>query len=267
MGSETKAMMADAFGAVRQMNPVLQNYQQNMAEVAASIRGALLDFQTIHDAIVASQPALQLRAIAAERARVKRILDAGYLPNRHVDWTKLHADVPEDDFGSNIEALVHDNWDEIEARFLENDYGDLDGDDSIAVMREALIAHRAGLYRAVVRLVMPEIERSVRLHFGDGRVNDTKIPAEFMKETAELPAGIVFGISGGYDTFRYIEENLYASVRTPDLLADYAANPIPNRHATVHGLLPYNSWQASVNAIFVLDFYLLLIGRVLPYRS
>ena len=40
----------------------------------------------------------------------------------------------------------------------------------------------------------------------------------------------------------------------------FAEEPVPNRHAAVHGLAVYSSMQSSLNAIFMADFIFQAIG-------
>jgi hypothetical protein len=43
-------------------------------------------------------------------------------------------------------------------------------------------------------------------------------------------------------------------VKTPERLAEVAADPVPNRHAALHGLVVYSTRQASMNALIMAEY-------------
>ena len=56
-----------------------------------------------------------------------------------------------------------------------------------------------------------------------------------------------------YETF---EGHLYEQIDDENDRSRFADNPIPNRHAALHGLVPYSSEKSSLNSIFLMDFVL-----------
>ena len=129
-------------------------------------------------------------------------------------------------------------------------------DEAKATFREALAAHEAGFYRSVCRLLFPEIERVVRknLH-GDSLKKDLSGQRQLRKLARNLPVSIA-GRAGffGLHLCRRLSNHLYESVRDDDARRRFSGDPVPNRHAVVHGVVEYSSMQNSLNAIFMTEF-------------
>jgi hypothetical protein len=49
--------------------------------------------------------------------------------------------------------------------------------------------------------------------------------------------------------FERMAHHLYENILTPDKLAALANDPIPNRHAALHGLISYRTMKTSLNAL------------------
>ena len=64
-----------------------------------------------------------------------------------------------------------------------------------------------------------------------------------------VPAGFF-----GLNLFRRLSSHLYETVRDDDARQRFAGDPVPNRHAVVHGLVEYSSMQNSLNALFMTEF-------------
>ena len=47
---------------------------------------------------------------------------------------------------------------------------------------------------------------------------------------------------------------LFTEVKCEEHLEGLKNNPVPNRHAAIHGLLVYSSQQNSLNVIFLADY-------------
>lgn len=129
-------------------------------------------------------------------------------------------------------------------------------DEAKATFREALTAHEARLYRSVSRLLFPEIERVSRkeLH-GDRLTKDLSSQPRLRELTRELPVSVARRAGFfGLHLCRRLSRHLYESVRDDDARQRFADDPVPNRHAVVHGLVEYSSMQSSLNAIFMTEF-------------
>lgn len=57
---------------------------------------------------------------------------------------------------------------------------------------------------------------------------------------------------------------LFQKVRSEEDRERLVQDPIPNRHATLHGLVVYSSQQNSLNSIFIADYIFRIFGQALP---
>ena len=62
------------------------------------------------------------------------------------------------------------------------------------------------------------------------------------------------GVGAVLAQFRRMTNHLYEPVRTEERVAELASDPVPNRHATVHGLVSYSTVQSSLNALIMTEF-------------
>ena len=192
--------------------------------------------------------------------------------------------------GKDIEAIrskvlnyYTNNWQKVrsEIQLKLSDYK-IDGE-AKATFCEALDAHEAGLYRCVCRVLFPEIERLLRTEIlesnihrssykdmikglvdGDSELAHDKSLGDF------TPNGIYQLVLFEYLTKALREKNehattksiygLYTNVRTPESLEIVKQDPVPNRHAAMHGLVVYSTPQNSLNMIFVADYIFQIIG-------
>ena len=129
-------------------------------------------------------------------------------------------------------------------------------DEAKATFREALAAHEAGFYRSVCRLLFPEIERVARRELHKDCVEARITSQTRLRDLAgSLPISVV-GAAGvcGMNLYRRLSSHLYVAVLDDDARRRFAEDPVPNRHAVVHGLVEYSSMQNSLNAIFMTEF-------------
>ena len=129
-------------------------------------------------------------------------------------------------------------------------------DEAKATFREALTAHEAGLYRSVCRLLFPEIERVARKELrGDSLEKDLSGQPPLHELARNLPVSVARRAGFlGLHLCRRLSSHLYKSVWDDDTRQRFAEDPVPNRHAVVHGLVEYSSMQNSLNAIFMTEF-------------
>lgn len=198
-------------------------------------------------------------------ARAKAMEESGWLP---------HYTQPDDLFPPAVDTPTahavldrhyRDNWPTIEAQFRERLAGYLFDDEAKACFREALTAHGHGLYRAVPRLLFPEIERLSREHLRELFIDSTMITS--LKEPREKAENLGFSNlfrSGVFSLRIYAKftSHLYARVKTPEELAAAELDPVPNRHAALHGLVTYSSMQSSLNALIMAEFAMLTIDAL-----
>ena len=149
-----------------------------------------------------------------------------------------------------------------------------------ATLREALDAHEARLYRCVSRVLFPEIERVFRTKLFDGQVGP--IPyKELVSKLVGEDRSLGDFMSGGFyelDIFGHLTKHiengdksegskfiygLFQKVGSEEDQERLMQDPIPNRHAALHGLVVYSSQQNSLNAIFIADYIFRIFGQAL----
>lgn len=126
-----------------------------------------------------------------------------------------------------------------------------------AAYREALDAVPVGLYRLVVPCLVAGIERLVRIEFPElkfGGVNKLD-KLRRMIENMTVEGAAMFHLL----VYDCLEEHLYIDVKDDKQMAAIKSNPVPNRHAALHGLLSYNTAASTLNTIFLCDYVFSMI--------
>ena len=147
-----------------------------------------------------------------------------------------------------------ENWNSIETEMglRLKDYAICE--ESEATFQEALAAHREGFYRCVCRVLFPEIERVLRMHFFEdkaGRISACRLLKRFTNQ-GDLE-DFISGPGHGWILFGRLITHLYEEV-SEENRKDYLSNSVPNRHAALHGLIPYSTYKHSVNMIVMTDY-------------
>ena len=127
-------------------------------------------------------------------------------------------------------------------------------EESKATFREALAAHEIGHYRCVCRVLFPEIDREFRIHFFDDAAGS--ISSKRMLETFTNRGTLVSYLpreAYGWMLFRQLTHHLYEPVDDANR-AQFEEDYIPNRHASMHGLVRYSTFKHSVNMIVMADY-------------
>lgn len=120
--------------------------------------------------------------------------------------------------------------------------------------REALAAHEAGYYRCVCRVLFPEIKKVL----GVERIREKEL--EKLTSTGNL-ADFAFREPLGLVLFARFVNHAYEQVQTDR--KRFARDPIPNRHAAMHGLVSYSTHKHSMNMLILTDY----IFQILPLMS
>lgn len=227
--------------------------------------------------LVALTPTVELfRDIGAHIERSKGIEASGWLPHYTTPFAIILDDMSAEEISAVIEQYYRENWREVESAFVERlEVSELD-DEAKATFKEALASHRHGLYRPVPRTLFPEIERVACAELYDGsrkyRKEDAKsgkslelgitsLP-DFAEAVGKLPVGHVLTTDYGYALYIKLEKHLYKTVKRPDEIAAAVAEAVPNRHASLHGIVTYSTMQNSLNALIMTDFIFHLIGQI-----
>lgn len=230
-----------------------------------------LDFQRIFSAF---------DWLIEEGRKAAMVEKSGWLPHQTTPFNLLAIEDMEDDkVGDLIAEYYATEWPAVEQAFLTQlaDY-DLD-EEAKETMHEALLAHRHGMFRVAPRLLFPEIERVCSDAFFDGKRTITvptkkgkqsRLPITRLKEVwemvRELPAGDLAAYEYSWQLFRKVEDHLYDEVGDDDAAREkYRADPVPNRHGALHGIICYKTQQTSLNTIIMADFIFHLVSQLKKY--
>lgn len=201
----------------------------------------------------------------ARHARRAQLLDeAGWLPHYGMPFDRMEQCAG--DVGAVHELLCRhyeERWSDvcgdIEARLAEYDIDK----EAKATFVEAMSVHEEGFHRSVCRVLMPEIERVSRVELYEGKLRGISSLPLLRELAGQLPITAVE--PGGFlavNLVRRLSEHLYEDVWDEGSRRRFAEDPVPNRHAAVHGLVVYASKQNSLNAIFMADFIFQAIGAL-----
>ena len=200
----------------------------------------------------AIRPILTLPPLIHPKARVAATI--GWLTHPTLPVTLL--DETEDEhLDDAIMAYYRTNWEEVRSTIEANTDQYLIDEDSREVMKQALEAHERQLYRLVPRALLTEIEAVIRRQLRGNKVGSFDMKPEIAK-LAEAPISSGRNLSSDLMEYEALEEHLYVNINDEAERKQFADNDIPNRHAAVHGLVPYSSEKSSLNSIFLSDFVL-----------
>lgn len=259
------------------------SYAALVADVVASTRAAVnglgaahAEWNRIGHAALAPLHAVFAR-LQAERAKARLVEDEGWLPHETMPFDRLDAAaVAAGEVDALVEAHYVDNWGDVEAAFNASVGGyDIDAE-AKATFAEALAAHRQGMFRVAPRLLFPEIERVVSAEFHGGRHYAASSGGRRgrpitnlrdLRETIrEMPGGEILAHAFAIELLGKLEAHLYERVEDDAVdVARVAADPVPNRHASLHGLVVYNSRKSSLNVLIMTDFIFHLVSRLKKY--
>ena len=246
--------------AVRQMESSLGPVLERLNEWAAAAAPFLEEFSRIAEA--AAEATERIRPFLEKLHEWSRIGEAlnkvGWLPHHSVPYrivVECEGDLARLD--SRVADYYRTRWNEIrddmESR-LEDHHID---DDARATFREALSAHEAGFYRCICRALFPEIERMI----GAGRVGSRKMLDKLLDES-ENPASLAFREIYNPVLFDRLVRHAYEQVVTEDERARFEQDPVPNRHAAVHGLVAYSTHKHSMNMLILTEYVFRILRPV-----
>lgn len=199
--------------------------------------------------------------LAENGARARAVEQAGWLPHATTPFDLVPLDASPDAISEVLASYYRQHWDVAEQSFMKGVQAHNIDTEAKATFADALAAHRHGLYRLVPRTLFPEIERVARAQLYDGALDGITSLPSFHDTVGKLPAGDVLAFAYGMELFQKIRKHLYLKIgKNVDVLAQCEADPVPNRHATVHGLISYSSAQNSLNMLIMADFLFHLIG-------
>jgi hypothetical protein len=146
--------------------------QRALARIALPTEVALQQLaesaERIESAFQPSAETLRIFEQIATTDRRQKALDRiGLLPHPSTPFTSLDDQVDDDTLKAALERHYRENWGDISAAIQKRALKfDVD-DEAKASLVEALEAHQHGHYRAVCRLLLPEIERVARVELSE----------------------------------------------------------------------------------------------------
>ena len=156
---------------------------------------------------------------------------------------------------SSVDDVVlnyyQENWASVK-QVIEEELSacDVDGD-SKETLREALIAHEHKLHRLVATSLFPAIERAVRDCLCGNQLGNISVKEQLEDNIADMPLSMLPYGALGFIGFTQLSDHLYENIYTAAARNRFEDASVPNRHATIHGLITYSSEKSSLNAIFV----------------
>jgi hypothetical protein len=192
--------------------------------------------------------------------------EAGWLRHHTTPFAALRDEWSTAELSAYLSAYYLDNWPKIRGEFENHLIASKADDEAKATFIEALEAHGHGLYRVAPRLLFPEIERLARGEFRAGTLGTLPVLKEIRGKIERQEIGLSELAPPGdepfFVQFERMGHHLYEKILTPDKLAALANDPIPNRHAALHGLISYRTMKTSLNALIMTEFMFRIIHLV-----
>jgi len=262
-GDQISARLAPAQEMMSNLQKTLEPVQaglQNFGNLVAGLQRGLNEKIGPMIAVARKNKAEtdQVEKIAAD------IVVAGWVPwaSAPIDIL-LKSETPVGEYGKWLE----EQWPSISAGLSESVRGYELGISSERALELALMAHAAGYYEFVPRILYPEIEKWVGKHFYREPVpqRETKLLnfrqalALFWEFIAAFLSYAQSNVGMARDQMKLIGDRVYVSVKD----SETDANPMqigcfPNRHRVLHAINSdvYDTKKASINSFFIYDMML-----------
>jgi hypothetical protein len=247
----------------------LKDLQRQLEQVSEPARRIMEDWaeasRTLRQSFNGFMPSSELSEQWNELAKAGRqkhtLEQIGVLPHTSTPLSLLNID---DYHGTKAALQDHymKNWAGVSADIRKRVLVLHVDDEAKATLAEALEAHASGHYRAVCRLLLPEIERVARIELSGNQTGKVYVDTVVGKPAGSLPINAT-NLPGylALGLYRCLTEHLYKKVDATNR-AQLEQDPIPNRHAAIHGLVVYSSFWNSLNVIFMTDYAFQLISTI-----
>lgn len=249
---------------VKEVAAVFENIQNTWAPYVKQLNEQAEKWQTQFDLMTPQIRSFgaMFERIAREEEKNKKLENAGWLPHETSPFELIDT-VPVEELSEKVRIYYLDNWEGIKAIFLERSTEYVVDDEAKATFREALEAHTKGLYRVAPRLLFPELERVARVELNFDALKRLGGQDQIRRSVGHLmPYQYREGAFYGMNLYDRLTNHLYANVPTPEILEKLQNDPVPNRHASIHGLVVYSTMQNSLNMIIMADFFLQVIAYI-----
>ncbi len=242
-------------------NPVAAQFKE-LGSQMASVRA---HFAEMNETLkrIAAPLASAFAEVARTAKQHRRVEESGWLPHA----TTPFSDIPDEADPPEVAAILAQhyrvNWPVVRRHFEERiEALDID-EDARGAFHEALASHEAGHYRAVTRMLFPEVERLYRVHLMDGTLKGLTGLRDLRDIVPKLPIGVFAGFENSIMSLvTKLLDHLYARVETIEELEAIRPDPVPNRHAAIHGIVVYKTLENSINCLIMVEFLFALIAEV-----
>ncbi len=263
--SSISTALATPFGdAISMRHRVLQpwfepEWMRHMREI-----GSLIGNMQKAMAVTWQPLAPMFAALAKHQAFCSRIEQAGWLPHYTTPLAEIQDVTDVEKLNEILNEHYENAWPSVRQMFEERLVSYEIDEEAKTAFSEALDAHEAGLFRTAVRAVFPEIERIVREELYGGEGDRIASVPKLIQAAGEMPAGSTDEPGGlfGLTLFGKLYEHLYANTLTEEDLRRCVADPVPNRHAALHGRVSYRTRQNSINALIMTDYIFQVVCAV-----
>ena len=205
----------------------------------------------------------RLEWLRRERARGDAMEAAGWMAHPSSPFHLLEAGLSEGELAAAIEDYYRQNRNEVASAMRARvDACSID-EEAKATFAEALAAHGAGMFRCAPRLLFPELERVARRELHGGAMDKMASQEGLQKAVGSLtPMEMEWTGSTGLRFYRKLTEHMYQSMRDPAAVEGIRADPVPNRHAALHGYVSYAAANTSFNALASAEYLLMAISVI-----
>ncbi|MDR6954161.1 hypothetical protein J2X65_003529 [Ancylobacter sp. 3268] len=203
-------------------------------------------------------------------ARSDQVILSGWLPHATTPDFEESVFLDPAILDLRLEEFYRDNWIAVRHTLLSSVSKHNIDDEAKATFEEAINCHEAGFYRSVPRLIFPELERLGRItwHKKDEPGKMISSLHELQRSSGEVIAEYADG--GGMFTYGLIEKltnHMYKKLKTKESIEAISRDPVPNRHACIHGIVTYSTMKSSVNALIMADFAFLAVSTATTQRE
>jgi hypothetical protein len=255
-----RRFFADLEHSRQKIAATFRHIEHSHREISANFRKITEQLNPFFEELRKHGPAIS--RLISTRDLFEKIYDVQWLP--HFTTPVGRVEEHRDDAHALDEAIASyylENWGEVSAKLRDRQGSYEVNEESKAVFAEAMEIHERGNYRAVVRLLLPEVERLVCIE------TDAPLGARFAPRLEKfVRAAEILSIQRidktgleGIHLWTTLAHHLFEHVRNAEELAPFVEHGIPNRHAAIHGVIMYTSHKHSVNTILMLDYVMFML--------
>ena len=187
---------------------------------------------------------------------------SAYLPYRTVPYAEFYLECggSYDEYFSRIAGYYESHQENI-LQDIDSQLAILDiCEEPKATLQEAIQAHRCGLYRLTCRGLLPDIERVI-IENWLGQREIRKLSENLIGKAVENRRFEEITLDNWFD-LKLHDRLMNHFYRNGKHLKEIRKEALPNRHAALHGWIPYSSRENSLNTIIFAE-YIFRLGALL----